>query len=105
MLRDEFQVGAWVKLIPASTRQMRNALINVGLACKVAKSTIYVVNPNPSMMQNRFEAVQSIKDKYNFPDMALPLISVYGLFIPGMLVEIEALCVSITDIPPQKFVS
>ncbi|MBX2921930.1 MAG: RidA family protein [Chitinophagaceae bacterium] len=83
------------------TGQIRNALINVGLACKAAgtdisrvvKSTIYVVNWKPSMMQHLFEARESVKDEYAFPDMVLTLIGVNGLFIPEMLVEIEAIAV------------
>jgi len=81
------------------TEQLKNAFINIGLACEaaetsvknIAKTTVYIVNWDVSMMQSLIEAREAVKDRYDFKDTAMTLINVGGLFIPEMLVEIEAI--------------
>ncbi len=81
------------------TEQLKNAFINIGLACEaaeisvknIAKTTVYIVNWDLSMMQNLIEAREAVKDRYDFNDTAMTLINVGGLFTPEMLVEIEAI--------------
>lgn len=83
------------------TEQLKNAFINIGLACEAAdttvknivKTTMYVVNWDVSMMPNLVEAREAVKGIYDFEDTAMTLINVHGLFIPEMLVEIEAIAV------------
>lgn len=87
------------QLAEGLANQIKNALINVGKACDaagantkgIAKVTFYVVNWNASMMQQLVEGTSAAKEFYDFADVALTLISVHGLFIPEMLVEIEAI--------------
>lgn len=86
-------------LPPGLSAQIRNALVNIGHACtsagadvkNIAKVTFYVVNWHVSMMQNIIEGTTAAKEVYDFPDTALTLISVSGLFTPEMLVEIEGI--------------
>lgn len=88
-------------LSPGLSDQIKNALINMGNACiaagadvrNIAKVTFYVVNWNVTMMQNIIEGTTAAKQVYDFPDTALTLISVSGLFTPDMLVEIEGIAV------------
>ncbi|MBX3256199.1 MAG: RidA family protein [Chitinophagaceae bacterium] len=97
------QVGADEKgtLPPGLSDQIKNALVNMGHACTAAgadvrnivKVTFYVVNWNVTMMQHIIEGTTAAKEVYNFPDTALTLISVNGLFTPDMLVEIEGVAV------------
>lgn len=92
------QYGA---LPPDLTGQIKNALVNLGHACvaagadvkNITKVTFYVVNWNIAMMQNIVEGTSAAKEVYPFPDVALTLISVNGLFTPDMLVEIEGIAV------------
>ena len=87
------------KIATGLANQIKNALINVGLACDsagadvrgIVKVTFYVVNWDASMMQFIIEGTQAAKEFYDFTDVALTLISVNGLFTPEMLVEIEAI--------------
>ena len=86
---------------PGLSDQIKNALINIGHACiaagadvrNITKVTFYVVNWNVAMMQHIIEGTTAAKEVYDFPDTALTLISVNGLFTPDMLVEIEGMAV------------
>lgn len=81
------------------TEQLKNAFINIGLACeaagtdvkKIVKTTMYIVNWDLSMMPALVEARAAVKPVYDLEDTAMTLISVHGLFVPGMLVEVEAI--------------
>lgn len=89
------------KLANGLANQIKNALINIGLACdaagadagNIAKVTFYVVNWNVSMMQELVEGTSAAKEFYDFKDVAMTLLSVNGLFTPEMLVEIEAIAI------------
>lgn len=82
--------------------QVEQAIINVGLALEAAgakagdlvKTTFYVVDWDPSMMDAFVKGGIAARKKYPFPDVALTLIGVKSLFTPEMLVEVEAVAVT-----------
>ncbi len=68
----------------------------VGLRARVgdvAKSTFYVVDWEPSMMEELARGGAAARAKVPFPDAAITLIGVKSLFTPELLIEIEAVAV------------
>ena len=81
--------------------QSERAILNVATALEaagasvgdVAKSTFYVVDWEPSMMEELARGGAAARAKIPFPDSAITLIGVKSLFTPEMLIEIEAVAV------------
>ena len=81
--------------------QTEQALRNVAAALEAAgaraedvvKSTFYVVNWEPSMLEELGRGGMAARADIPFPDAALSLIGVASLFTPEMLIEIDAVAV------------
>lgn len=90
--------GAIVEGLAAQTER---AIVNVAAALEaagatvadVAKSTFYVVDWEPSMMEELARGGAAARAKIPFPDSAVTLIGVKSLFAPEMLIEIEAVAI------------
>jgi enamine deaminase RidA (YjgF/YER057c/UK114 family) len=82
--------------------QTERALLNVALALEAAgakpedlvKMTTYVVNWDPSMLDELIRGGSAARAALPFPAVALTLIGVASLFTPEMLVEIDAVAVA-----------
>ena len=83
--------------------QFERAILNVGLALDaaeaseedLAKMTFYVVDWDPSMLEELGRGASAAREHRQFPDVAVTLIGVKSLFSPEMLIEVEA--VAVTD--------
>ena len=81
--------------------QAERAMLNVALALEaagagvedIAKTTLYVVDWDPSMFEEFARGAEAARQQYPFPNAALTLIGVKSLFTPEMLIEIEAVAV------------
>lgn len=59
----------------------------------LVKSTFYVVDWDPSMLDQLARGGMAARAQVPFPDAAVTLIGVRSLFTPEMLIEIEAVAV------------
>lgn len=81
--------------------QTERALLNVALAIEAAGATIadiarltfYVVDWNPSMLEELGRGGAAARAQRDFPDVAVTLLGVASLFTPDMLIEAEAVAV------------
>jgi enamine deaminase RidA (YjgF/YER057c/UK114 family) len=81
--------------------QTERALLNVARALEaagaslddVAKSTFYVVDWDPSMLEELSRGGAAARAQIPFRDVAITLVGVKSLFTPEMLIEIDAVAV------------
>jgi len=98
------QVGtdeAGTVVVGGLAAQTERALLNVALALEaagaslddVARVTFYVVDWDPSMLDELARGGSAARAQRPYPDVAVTLIGVKSLFTPEMRIEIEAVAV------------